>query len=140
MRRPRSGPTFHHSGRPPLPPLLGGLAGLIAPVAALVPAVSALLGGDQGAIDSPDSSVAAAGLFLLVAAPTVWILSLLDLSPVVTLAAAIATSLPLWFLAGAWLATRSRSWFEWVAKSAGLALGWVVALLLLVATIGTLAS
>jgi len=98
--------------------------------------VSALLGGDQGAIDSPDSSVAAAGLFLLVAAPTVWILSLLDLSPVVTL----ATSLPLWFLAGAWLATRSRSWFEWVAKSAGLALGWVVALLLLVATIGTLAS
>jgi hypothetical protein len=129
------GPSFAPGPRN-LPGLAGGLTALLFPAALSVPVIRALAGG-EGVFEDPTAPLLS-GLLFLVAAPTVWLFAVFDLSPGVTVALSAITSFPLWFAVGARLAGRARRWRDWWARYLTLALVWTVGYLLLLAAVGTL--
>lgn len=112
------------------------MTALLLPVALSVPTVQALLAG-EGVFDAPTAPLLS-GVLFLVSAPTLWVWSLFDLSPGVTVALSALTSFPLWFAVGAWLAGRARRWRDWWARYLTLALVWTLGFLLVLAAVATL--
>lgn len=94
--------------------LLGGTLGLMFPFVLVVAALSVGFrsGGDM---DQFAASLAGAVLFLI-AAPTAWVLSFsfIDVTRFTVFVFGILTSVPLWYLAGRVIATRSTEWIEWL--------------------------
>ena len=86
MIRGRSEPSFAPGGRH-VSAVAGGLLALTLPVLASVPTVQAVLEGDQAVLDDPTAPIVS-GVLFLVAAPTVWLVTLFDLAPGVTVALA----------------------------------------------------
>jgi hypothetical protein len=132
-----SPPSFAPGGRH-LPVIAGGLTALVLPVALSVPAIRALLAGED-VLEAPTAPLLS-GVLFLVAAPTLWLWALLDLSPAVTVALAALTSFPLWFAVGAWLAGRARRWRDWWARYLTVALVWTLGFLLVLAAVATLSG
>lgn len=112
-------------------PALGGTLGLMYPFVLVVAALSVGFrsGGDMGDFAA---SLAGAVLFLI-AAPTAWALSFafIDVTRFTVFVFGIVTSVPIWYLAGRSIATRSSEWVEWLRSYGVLCVSWTAVNLVL---------
>lgn len=85
------------------------------------------------------ASVLATLLFLL-AAPTGWIFTadFIDAGRLLIVTSALATSLPLWYMAGSRLAYFSDTWATWLKRYLVLCLIWSVANIVVVVIVGSI--
>ena len=107
-----------------VPRIGAGVAALAFPVLLIAIAVDVGFrsGGDMG--DLAGSFLGA--ILFLVAAPTGWVFSIefVDAGRFTVLFTAMLTSLPLWYVAGSFLATLSESWLEWLKRYGAVCLSW----------------
>lgn len=119
-------------------PLLGGFLGLSYPVILVVAALSVgyRRGGDMGEF----AATMAASVLFLVAAPTAWVLSFsfIDVTRFTVLVFGMATSFPIWYLAGTALTRGVSEWLTWVRRYVVASVSWTVLNLLLLAVLASL--
>ncbi len=105
-------------------PVIGGILGLMYPFILVVAALSVGFrsGGDMGDFAA---SLAGAVLFL-VAAPTAWVLSFpfIDVTRFTVFVFGIVTSVPIWYLAGRMVATKSTNGLQWLRTYGILCVAW----------------
>lgn len=108
---------------------------MLPPSLVLFVAFAAMRGTVSGLTDPADPVLA--GLLVFLAAPTTWLFAALRLAPEVALVLGIVTSLPLWFLLGQRIADSSWNWRQWVVRYATWLLGWLVVMVMLLATVAS---
>ena len=83
-----------------------------------------------------------ATMMFLVAAPTAWIFTVdfIEAGRLLIITSALATSLPLWFLAGSRLAYYSRSWGIWARRYMVLCVVWSALNVAVVVIVGSVAG
>jgi hypothetical protein len=83
-----------------------------------------------------------ATMLFLIAAPTAWIFTVdfIEAGRLLVVAAALATSLPLWFVAGSRLAYLADRWGTWARRYVVLCLVWSVVNVVLIVLIGSIAG
>lgn len=114
-----------------LHPVAGGAAGLVYPL--LLIGIS-LTGGFRQGGDFSDPAISILGAFIfLIAAPTAWVFAIdfIEADRFTVLFVGTMTSLPLWWLLGARLATTAESWVQWTGRYLRIAVGWSILVLLL---------
>ena len=114
-----------------LHPVAGGAAGLVFPIVLMA---VALTGGFREGGDLSDTATSILGAFLFtVAAPTTWIFRIpfIEADRFTVLFVGAMTSLPLWWLLGARLATTAADWRQWAIRYLVAALSWSVLVLLI---------
>jgi len=120
--------------------LRGGIASFAYPILLVVTSVSV---GFRKAGDLQDFAASfVASILMVVALPTVWFVSLdfIDLSRMSVLVFGLVTSLPLWYLAGAFIGERSASWGSWIRTYLAVCVLWTLLNFALLALIATVAS
>lgn len=136
-------PTVNHDvsfapRRTTVAPVLGGLLGLMFPFVLVVAALSVGFrsGGDMGDFAA---SLAGAVLFL-VAAPTAWVLAFpfIDVTRFTVFVFGIVTSVPIWYLLGRGIASRSGQWADWLRTYGILCVAWTSLNLVLFGVIATM--
>lgn len=87
------------------------------------------------------ASILAVVLFLI-AAPTAWIFSVdfIEAGRLLVVTSALATSLPLWFLAGSRLAYFATNWVIWFRRYVVMCVVWSVLNVLVLVVIGTVSG
>ncbi len=119
-------------------PVIGGLLGLMFPFVRVVAALSVGFrsGGNMGDFAA---SLAGAVLFL-VAAPTAWVLAFpfIDVTRFTVFVFGVVTSVPIWFLIGRGIATRSKHWIDWLRAYGILCVVWTSFNLVLIGVIAAL--
>lgn len=117
--------------------MVGGLVALIYPVAltALALSVGLRRTGDMSDIAS---SLLATMLFLI-AAPTGWIFTadFIEAGRLLVVTSALATSLPLWFMAGSRLAYYADNWGIWLRRYLVFCVVWSVVNIVVIVVIGS---
>ena len=83
-----------------------------------------------------------ATIMFLVAAPTAWIFTVefIEAGRLLVITSALATSLPLWFLAGSRLAYYARSWGIWARRYMVLCVVWSSLNIALIVVVGSVAG
>jgi hypothetical protein len=83
-----------------------------------------------------------ATMMFLIAAPTAWIFTVdfIEASRLLVITSALATSLPLWFLAGSRLAYFARSWAIWAGRYVVLCVVWSALNVVLIVIVGSVAG
>lgn len=121
-----------------LPRTVGGIAALAYPLSltALALSVGFTRVGDMTDIAA---SLLATILFM-VAAPTAWIFTVdfIEAGRLLVVSSALATSLPLWYLAGSRLAYFADAWRTWMRRYLVLCLVWNVVNVVFVVLIGSI--
>ncbi|MEA2002553.1 MAG: hypothetical protein U9N84_11830 [Actinomycetota bacterium] len=116
----------------------GGIAAFAFPLALTALALSV---GFRRAGDMSDlaASLLATMLFLM-AAPTAWIFTVdfIEAGRLLVITSALATSLPLWFLAGSRLAYFENHWSGWLRRYVVLCVVWSVFNVVLMVIVGSL--
>lgn len=81
-----------------------------------------------------------ATILFLVAAPTAWIFTVdfIEAGRLLVVSSALATSLPLWYLAGSRLAYFTDTWGTWMRRYLVLCLVWNVVNVVFVVLIGSI--
>lgn len=94
-----------------------------------------------GGVDEFGASFAAAVMFL-VAAPTAWVFAIdfIEAERFTVLLFGSVTSLPLWAIAGAGLATISTSWRQWSMRYLALCAIWTTAYVVIIGAIAAVVS
>ena len=94
-----------------------------------------------GGVDEFGASFAAAVMFL-VAAPTAWVFAIdfIEAERFTVLLFGAATSLPLWAIAGAGLATISTAWRQWAVRYLALCVSWTTAYVVIIGAIASVVS
>lgn len=94
-----------------------------------------------GGVDEFGASFAAAVMFL-VAAPTAWVFAIdfIEAERFTVLLFGAATSLPLWAIAGAGLATISTAWRQWVVRYLALCAAWTTAYVVIIGAVASVVS
>lgn len=84
----------------------------------------------------------AAAVMFLVAAPTAWVFAIdfIEADRFTVLLFGTLTSLPLWALAGIFLAAISATWRQWVVRYAALCFTWTALYVFLIGVIASLAG
>jgi len=84
----------------------------------------------------------AASVLFLVAAPTAWVLSFsfIDVTRFTVLVFALATSLPIWYLAGTVLTRGVAEWLTWARRYVVVSVSWTALNLLILAMVASLSS
>jgi len=118
-------------------------AGLLALAYPLLMVVMALSVGfrEPGDLQDFAASYIAAVMFLI-ALPTTWFMSFdfIEVSRTTVVIFGLATSLPLWYVLGTFLAARSANWGRWFRLYVTVAMAWTLANLLILAVVGALAG
>jgi hypothetical protein len=123
-----------------LPRIIGGLAALAYPLGLTALALSV---GFSRVGDMTDIAASLlATILFLVAAPTAWIFTVdfIEAGRLLVVASALATSLPLWYLAGSRLAYFADTWGAWIRRYVVLCLVWSVVNVVSVVAIGSIAG
>ncbi len=83
-----------------------------------------------------------ATLLFLIAAPTGWIFTVdfIEAGRLLIITSALATSLPLWYLAGSRLAYFAANWGAWFRRYLVLSVVWSVANVVLIVVVGSVAG
>jgi hypothetical protein len=117
---------------------VGGIAAFAFPLAltALTLSVGFRRAGDMSDLAA---SLLATMLFL-VAAPTAWIFTVdfIEAGRLLVITSALATSLPLWYLAGSRLALVESHWSGWLRRYVVLCVVWSVFNVVLIVIVGSL--
>ncbi len=117
---------------------VGGIAAFAFPLAltALTLSVGFRRAGDMSDLAA---SLLATMLFL-VAAPTAWIFTVdfIEAGRLLVITSALATSLPLWYLAGSRLAYFESHWSGWLRRYVVLCVVWSVFNVVLIVIVGSL--
>ncbi len=94
-----------------------------------------------GGVAEFGASFAAAVMFL-VAAPTAWVFAIdfIEAERFTVLLFGSVTSLPLWAIAGAALATISKSWRQWSVRYLGLCAGWTAAYVIVIGAVASVVT
>ncbi len=107
-----------------MPRWVGGILALTYPLLLTAGVIS--VGFDRvGDMADLAASVLAVGLFLI-AAPTAWIFTVefIEAGRLLVVTSALATSLPLWYLAGSRLAYFATSWMLWLRRYIVICVVW----------------
>ncbi len=78
-----------------------------------------------------------AGLLFLMALPTTWLFTALDLGAGISVALGVATGLPLWFFVGGRLAATARNWRTWWRRYLILVFVWAVSAIVILAVVAS---
>jgi hypothetical protein len=117
---------------------IGGLAAFAYPLALTALALSV---GFNRVGDMTDIAASLlATMVFLVAAPTAWIFTVdfIEAGRLLVVASALATSLPLWYLAGSRLAYFADNWGTWLQRYAVMCVVWNVVNVVLIVVIGSI--
>jgi len=117
---------------------IGGLAAFIYPLSLTALALSV---GFNRVGDMADIAASLlATMVFLVAAPTAWIFTVdfIEAGRLLVVASALATSLPLWYLAGSRLAYFADNWGIWIRRYVVLCVVWNVVNVVLIVVIGSI--
>lgn len=123
-----------------VPRWIGGILAFMYPIALAAGTLS--VGFDRvGDMSDLAASILAVVLFLI-AAPTAWIFSVdfIEAGRLLVVTSALATSLPLWFLAGSRLAYFATSWVIWFRRYVVMCVVWSVLNVLVLVVIGTVSG
>ena len=114
-----------------------GLVALTYPVVLI--ALTIGVGFRQGGGAAEFGASFAASVMFLIAAPTAWVLAFdfIEAERFTVLLFGAATSLPLWAIAGAWMAGISTSWRQWLGRYLAMCAVWTT---LYVVAIGAIAA
>lgn len=118
----------------------GGIAALAYPLLLVVTSLSV---GFRKAGDLQDFAASfVASILTVVALPTVWFVSFdfIDLTRMSVLVFGLVTSLPLWYLLGAFIGERSVSWGTWIRAYLAACLLWTLANFVVLAVIASVVS
>jgi len=119
---------------------MGGILAFMYPIALAAGTLS--VGFDRvGDMSDLAASILAVVLFLI-AAPTAWIFSVdfIEAGRLLVVTSALATSWPLWFLAGSRLAYFATSWVIWFRRYVVMCVVWSVLNVLVLVVIGTVSG
>lgn len=123
-----------------MPRTVGGVAAWAFPLAVTV----LVLGGNlRSTGDMTDIATTLLGAMMYrVAVPTAWIFAVdfIEAGRLLAITTTLATSLPLWYLAGARLAEFSYRWSEWVRRYVVLCLVWSSVNVGVIVVIGSLTT
>lgn len=119
---------------------IGGLVAFAYPLALTALALSV---GFNRVGDMTDIAASLlATMVFLVAAPTAWIFTVdfIEAGRLLVVVSALATSLPLWYLAGSRLAYLAAGWGTWIRRYVVLCVTWSVVNVVLIVLIGSIAG
>lgn len=118
----------------------GGIASLAYPLLLVVTSLSV---GFRKAGDLQDFAASfVASILTVIALPTVWFVSFdfIELTRMTVLVFGLFTSLPLWYLLGAFIGERSASWGAWIRTYLATCLVWTLANFAVLAIIASVVS
>lgn len=107
-----------------IPPISGGILALTYPTILVI--VSFSVGFRRGGDMTDFAATLAATVLFLIAAPTSWVLSFpfIEVTRFTVLVFGIATSAPLWYIAGVAVARRSMDWMTWIRRYVVVCVVW----------------
>ncbi|MCP3995633.1 MAG: hypothetical protein GY722_11280 [bacterium] len=123
-----------------VPRWIGGILAFTYPIVLAAGTLS--VGFDRvGDMSDIAASILAVVLFLI-AAPTAWIFSVdfIQAGRLLVVTSALATSLPLWFLAGSRLAYFATNWVVWLRRYVVMCVVWSVLNVLVLVVLGTVSG
>jgi hypothetical protein len=118
----------------------GGIAALAYPFTLVMVSLSV---GFRKAGDLSDFAASfVASILTVVALPTVWIVSFdfIELTRMTVLTFGVLTSLPLWYLLGAFIGERAGTWGTWIRAYLSTCLLWTLANFVVLAIIASVVS
>ncbi len=114
----------------------GGLFALTWPLITILLALGSMRGAVEGLSDPSTSAVA--GLLFLMALPTTWLFTALDLGARTSVVLGVVTGLPLWFFVGGRLAATARSWGTWWRRYLVVVFVWAVLAIVILAVVASI--
>ena len=120
--------------------LRGGIASFVYPLLLVATALSV---GFRKAGDLQDFAASfVASILTVIALPTVWFVSFdfIELTRMTVLVFGLLTSLPLWYLLGAFIGERSGSWGTWIRAYLSVCVVWTLLNFVVLAAISAMVS